>query len=129
MPADQVSVEPAPSFTLLGVAFMTIVGAGEVTESVVDFARRPPGPLHVSVYVASRVRGPVACDPLGGLLPAHAPDAVHNVALADCQFNVALAPLLIEPGATLKATVGAAAATEIVADCDALPPAPLHVSV
>jgi hypothetical protein len=45
------------------------------------------------------------------------------------QFNVALLPLVIALGPTLRVTVGAAALIEIVADWAALPPGPEQVSV
>jgi hypothetical protein len=70
----------------------------------------------------------VDCDPLALFAPLHAPDPVHEVVLAEVQLSVALAPLAIELGLALKATVGAAALTDTVADCAALPPAPAQVS-
>jgi hypothetical protein len=70
----------------------------------------------------------VDCEPLALFAPLHAPDALHEVALADVQLSIALAPLAIELGLALKATVGAAALTDTVADCAALPPAPSQVN-
>jgi hypothetical protein len=49
--------------------------------------------------------------------------------LVDDQVSVELAPLLIALGPTLSVTVGAAGFTLTVADCTALPPAPVQVSV
>ena len=57
------------------------------------------------------------------------PEAVHAVALVADHVKVALLPLLIEVGLALNVIVGAGAVTETVADCDALPPAPVHVSI
>jgi len=54
---------------------------------------------------------------------------VHAVALVADHVKVALLPLLIEVGLALNVIVGAGAVTETVADCDALPPAPVHVSI
>jgi hypothetical protein len=51
------------------------------------------------------------------------------VAFAADHVNVALLPLLIALGPTLNVTVGADAFTETVADCTAVPPAPVQVSV
>ncbi len=72
---------------------------------------------------------PVDCEPLTALVPDQAPDAVQEVALADDQVSVALPPLAMALGPTLNVTVGAAVLTETVADCAALPPAPLQVNV
>jgi hypothetical protein len=74
------------------------------------------------------VSAPVACDPLAALLPDQAPEAVHEVAWVDDQFNVEPLPLDIVLGLAVKLTVGAAAVTDTVADCVALPPVPVHVS-
>ena len=75
------------------------------------------------------VRGPVDCVPLIGLLRDQPSEAVHVVALVADHVKVALLPLLIEVGLALNVIVGAGAVTETVADCDALPPAPVHVSI
>ena len=45
------------------------------------------------------------------------------------QFRVALLPLVIALGPTLKVTVGAVALMDTVADWAAVPPAPVHVRV
>ncbi len=50
---------------------------------------------------------PVDCEPLVALLPDQAPDAVHVVALLDDQVNVALFPLVIVLGLTVRVTFGA----------------------
>jgi hypothetical protein len=71
----------------------------------------------------------VDCEPVKGLLPDQAPEAAHEVALLEDQVSVAVPPLLMAPGPTLRLTVGAAAFTETVADCTALPPAPVQLSV
>ena len=63
------------------------------------------------------------------MAPDQAPDAVQEVALVDDQTRDAALPRVIELGLALKLTVGAGALTETVADCAALPPAPVHVSV
>jgi hypothetical protein len=62
------------------------------------------------------------------LLPDHAPEAVHDVVLADDQLKVELLPEVIELGLALKLTVGAGFLIETVADWDALPPAPVQVN-
>ena len=69
------------------------------------------------------------CEPLTALLPDHAPEAVHEVALVADQVKVALLPLITELGLALKLIVGAGDFTDTVADCAALPPAPVQVKV
>ena len=62
------------------------------------------------------------------LLPDHAPDAVHEVAFVADQFRVELAPLSTELGLAVRLTVGGGDLMDTLADCMALPPAPLQVS-
>jgi hypothetical protein len=71
---------------------------------------------------------PVGQEPLTGMLPDQAPAATHAVALVEDQLSVELLPLVIELGLALKLTTGAAAFTDTVADCEALPPLPVQVS-
>jgi hypothetical protein len=71
----------------------------------------------------------VDCDPLTGLLPDHAPEAVHDVAFAADHASVALPPLTTELGLGAKLMVGVGAFTETVADCAAVPPWPVQDSV
>ena len=71
---------------------------------------------------------PVDCVPLSALLPDQAPLAVQEVALLDDQVNVAALPLATVLGLAVKLTV-AVGFTVTVADCAALPPAPVQVSV
>jgi hypothetical protein len=60
-------------------------------------------------------------------VPDQAPDAVHDVAFVEDQLKVELAPFATELGLAAKVTVGAGVVTVTIADCAALPPAPLHV--
>jgi hypothetical protein len=62
------------------------------------------------------VSAPVVWVPLVALLPDHPPDAVQALALVEDQVKVELAPEAIELGAALMLTVGAADATDTVAD-------------
>jgi hypothetical protein len=71
----------------------------------------------------------VDCDPLIGLPPDQAPEAVQAVAFAALQLSVELVPLVMVLGAALMLTVGAVDFTETVVDCVALPPAPMQVKV
>jgi hypothetical protein len=75
------------------------------------------------------VRAPVVCEPLTALVPAQAPEPVHEVALLEDQVNVALLPLATVLGLAAKVTVGAGEVTETVADCAALPPLPVQLKV
>jgi hypothetical protein len=71
----------------------------------------------------------VDCEPLRALAPDHAPEAVQPVALAAVQFNVALLPLVMALGPTLRLTVGVGDLIETVVDWTAVPPGPEQVSV
>lgn len=62
-------------------------------------------------------------------MPVQAPEAVQEVAFVAVQFNVALLPLVMALGPTLKVTVGAAALMETVADWVAVPPGPEQARV
>ena len=74
------------------------------------------------------MRAVVDCEPLVALAPDQAPEAVHEVALVAVQVNVEVPPLTTVLGLALKLIVGAGAVTETVADCVALPPAPVQTS-
>jgi hypothetical protein len=63
------------------------------------------------------------------LVPDQPPEAVHEVALVELQVKVEALPLFTVLGLALKLTVGAAAVTVTVADCAAVPPVPVQVSV
>jgi hypothetical protein len=79
--------------------------------------------------VALALRVPVDCEPEVDLGPDQPPEAVQAVAFADIQVNEALLPLVIELGLAASRTVGAAAFTDTVADCAAVPPGPVQISV
>ena len=72
---------------------------------------------------------PVDWVPDTAFVPDQAPEAVQEVAFVAVQFNVALLPLVMALGPTLKLTVGAAALIETVADWVAVPPVPVQLSV
>jgi hypothetical protein len=71
----------------------------------------------------------VDCQPLTAFVPDQAPEAVQAVALVDDQFSVALLPLVMALGPTLRVTVGVGALVETVADWAAVPPGPEQVRV
>jgi hypothetical protein len=76
------------------------------------------------------VSAPVGCEPAMAFAPDQAPDAVQDVALMDDQVNVDPLPLDTVLGLALKLTLTIGLAlTVTVADCAALPPAPLQVRV
>ncbi len=60
--------------------------------------------------------------PTVGWFPDHAPEAVHEVALAADQVSVDIAPCATVLGLALKATVGAGATTDTIAVCAACRP-------
>jgi hypothetical protein len=71
----------------------------------------------------------VLCVPPVATAPDHAPEAVQAVALLEDQVNVELPPLVTLLGLVLSDTLGGVADVVTVADCDAEPPAPVHVIV
>jgi hypothetical protein len=71
----------------------------------------------------------VASEPLVAREPVQPPVAVQAVALVDDQFRVEVPPLATLVGLALNEAVGGVAETVTVADCVALPPAPLQVNV
>jgi hypothetical protein len=67
--------------------------------------------------VAVAVRAPVDCDPLRALVPAQAPEAVQDVALADDHVRLELPPLVTVLGLALMLIVAVGfALTVTVAD-------------
>ena len=69
----------------------------------------------------------MGCEPLVGLLPDHAPEAVHEVVLGADQERIELLPLATVLGLAVRLIVGTDALTDTVVDCVTLPPAPLQV--
>jgi hypothetical protein len=64
--------------------------------------------------------------PVTDFVPDQPPEAVQEVAFVAVQFNVALLPLVMALGPTLKVTIGAAGLMETVADWVAVPPGPVQ---
>ena len=79
--------------------------------------------------MALAVSAPVDCEPLVAWLPDQPPDATQEVAFVVDQLKVELLPLTMELGLAATLTVGAGDVTVTVADCAALPPTPVQVSV
>jgi hypothetical protein len=85
--------------------------------------------VQVSVYLVAVVSAAVACEPLVASLPLQPPEATQDVALVEDQVNVDALPLFTVLGLALNVTVGAGWVTVTVADCAALPPAPVQVTL
>jgi hypothetical protein len=85
--------------------------------------------VQVRVNFVVVVRAGVVCEPAVASEPLQPPEAVQAVALVDDQVNAEVAPLLTVAGFTVRVTAGAGVVTDTVADCAALPPLPLQVSV
>jgi hypothetical protein len=75
------------------------------------------------------VRAAVEREPSGPSVPDQPPEAEQAVALVEVQVSMAVLPLAMLVGLAVKETVGGAAATVTVADCDAYPPLPVQVRV
>src|ERR1700753_91735 len=69
---------PTTSAAVWGAMLMTVFEA--VTNTAV-LRLLPPGPRQLNEKVVLAVSGEVTCDPPGGNVPLHPPDAVHAVAL------------------------------------------------
>jgi hypothetical protein len=83
-----------------------VVSAVVVTVTVALLAVEvPPVPVQVIVYVAFAV-GDTDCVPLVALVPVHAPEAVHPVALVDDQVMVEALPEVMEAGDVEIVVVG-----------------------
>ena len=127
---DQVSVDVPPWATLAGLAAIeTLGGVAAVTVTVADCDAEPPAPVQVRVNFVVAVRVGVDCEPAVGSEPTQPPEAVQAVALVDDQVKADAAPLCTVVGFAVKVTAGAGVVTVTVADCAALPPAPVQVSV
>jgi hypothetical protein len=71
----------------------------------------------------------VDCVPVSALAPDQDPEAVQEVALVADQVSVELLPLATVLGLAARLMVGKGCVTVTVADCAALPPVPVQVSV
>jgi hypothetical protein len=120
-----------PSVFVAGAAQLRVADPPPLVAvvTVADCAADPPGPVQVSVYLVDVVSAAVVCEPLGDSEPLQPPEAVQEVAPVEDQTKVAVAPLATVLGVAVSVTVGAAAVTVTIADCVALPPPPVQVSV
>jgi hypothetical protein len=124
----QPKVELPPGDTLTGFALKETVG-GAVTVTVADWDAVPPAPVQLKVNLVVALSGVVTWDPVVACAPLQPSEALHEVAFVDDQVSVEVAPLFTVVGFATKVTAGAGMLTDTVADCAALPPAPLQVSV
>lgn len=104
---DQVSIDEAPEFTLLGLALNVTLGALPATVTVADCVADPPGPVQVSSYSVVLASVPVDCAPLVETVPCQPPEAVQAVAPVDFQERVAVPPLSTVVGLAVKVSIGA----------------------
>jgi hypothetical protein len=132
---------------------VAVPGGVAETVTVADCDAEPPVPVQVSVNFVVAARAEVVCEPpvgsdplqppeamhdvapvddqvepLVALPPDHAPEAVQEAALAVDHVNVELLPPATVLGFAAIVTVGAGEVTVTIADCVALPLAPVHVS-
>jgi hypothetical protein len=125
-----VSVAGVPLvFSVGGTQVTVAVPVDAVTVTVADCDAEPPAPVQVRVNFVVVVSVGVVCEPAVASEPLQPPEAVQAVALVDDQVNADVAPLFTVVGFAVKVTAGAGVVTETVADCAALPPAPVQVSV
>ena len=114
--ADQFKVALPPAVTALGPTLKLTVGVGDLMDTVADWDALPPGPMQVSVKVASAPRMPVVCEPLTALAPHQAPAAEQDVAIGAFHFSVELAPFATVLGVAARVTLGASGLTDTVTD-------------
>ena len=110
---DQVSVTEEPETTEEALGVNVTVGAvpaGVVltaTEAV--WLTEPPAPEQLNVYDAVALNGPTVSEPEVAFVPVQPPDAVHEVASVEDQFNVTDELVTTEAALAVSVTVGAAA--------------------
>jgi hypothetical protein len=116
--------------TLAGLALNATVGAGGAeTVTVADCEAEPPAPVHVNMNFVVAARAGVGFVPAVASEPLQPPEAVQAVALVDDQVKADVVPLLTVAGFAVRVTAGAGVVTDTLADCAALPPLPVQVSM
>ena len=105
---DHVSATVEPDVTLLALTFNVKTGAAfTLTMTVTDFCAVPPAPVQLSVNVPFELSAAVCSVPDTALLPAHAPEAVHPVALLADQLSVEWPPAVTDMGLAVIVRAGA----------------------
>jgi len=124
---DQLRVEALPGETVLGAALMATPVGGSVTETVADWlALLPPNPAQVRVNTELAPMGPTDCEPLIGLAPDHAPEAVQAVPWLEDQVRTTEPPLVTELGVAEMLTAGICAVTVTVTVWRDVPEGPVQ---
>ena len=102
----QVSDAVPPRATAPGDAVSVAVGKGFTVTAAVTGTLVPPGPEHVSEYVALSSSAPVLWEPLVARVPLQAPMALHETAWVEVHVSVADSPASIVAGDAASETVG-----------------------
>jgi hypothetical protein len=124
----QVSVEAPPPATIVGLAASVTVAAGMMATVAVTALLTPPAPEQTREYVAAAVRAAVLWLPLVGLLPLQAPEAVHEVALAELHVSIEALPLATAAGFAASETVAAGITVTAAVTTLLAPPAPVQLN-
>ena len=124
------AVTGVPSvFVVGGTQDRVAVPVVDATVTVADWAAEPPAPVQVKVNFVVAVSAAVLCEPLVGSAPLQPFEALQDVAFVDDHVSIEVAPLCTVVGLAPIVTTGAGGVTDTVADCPAVPPAPVQVSV
>jgi hypothetical protein len=103
------------------------IDTGPLTTLTVEAVLVPPSPVQVNEKVVAVARGPVLALPLGGCAPLQPPLALHEVAFAELQVNVAALPAATASGLAASVAVGSTLTATLDGALD--PPAPVQINV
>jgi hypothetical protein len=107
-----------------------LMGMPETVTIAETNALLPPPPLQVKEKVVVAPSAADTWEPEPAKAPLQPPVALQVVALVEVQVNVAVCPVAITVGFTVKVAVGTACITLTVAEAGALtPPGPEQVKV
>jgi hypothetical protein len=107
-----------------------LMGTPETVTIAETNALLPPPPLQVKEKVVVALSAADIWAPEFAKAPLQPPDALQVAALVEVQVNVAVCPVAITAGFTVKEAVGTACVTLTVAEAGALtPPGPEQVTV
>jgi hypothetical protein len=88
-----ISVEAAPTVTVVGLAVSTTIGAGTTLTVATATLLVPPEPVQVNEYEVVAVSAPVLWLPLGARVALQPPEAAHDVASVELQVSTEVPPL------------------------------------